>query len=337
MGLMIDGIWKDQWYDTDTSQGEFVRENSRFRNWITRDGKPGPDGVRSFPAEKDRYHLYVSLACPWAHRTLILRSLKKLQPVIPVSIVDPRMLNHGWEFGVSGEETEDGVNGFHFLHQLYTTDNPRYTGRVTVPVLWDKKTQTIVSNESSEIIRMFNSSFDAFTDVDTDYYPEALRSEIDTINQFVYENVNNGVYRCGFATSQSAYEKAFADLFMALDELERRLGKQRYLVGHQITEADWRFFTTLVRFDAVYFSHFKANRKRIIDYPNLYPYLLDLYQQPGIRETVNMDHIKTHYYYSHDMINPGRIVPLGPDLDFEAPHNRDRFTRINTPPGGEPV
>ncbi len=325
MGLMIDGIWKDQWYDTDASKGEFVRENSRFRDWVTKDGRLGPDSSQGDPPETDRYHLYVSLACPWAHRTLIMRSLKKLQQLIPVSTVKPEMLEHGWELGGSGSACEDSVNGFQYLHQLYMAANPKYTGRVTVPVLWDKKNRTIVSNESSEIIRMFNSSFNAFSDVSFDYYPETLRPEIDEINEYVYQYVNNGVYRCGFATTQIAYEEAFSDLFKALDELDRRLSSQRYLVGSQITEADWRLFTTLVRFDAVYYGHFKANLRRIAEYPNLQPYLLDLYQQPGVKETVDMEHIKTHYYYSHQMINPSRIVPSGPKLDFEAPHNRARF------------
>ncbi len=331
MGLVIDGIWKDQWYDTDASKGEFVRENSRFRDWVTPDGTPGPDSAQVFLPEMDRYHLYVSMACPWAHRTLIMRSLKKLQQVIPVTTVKPRMLEHGWELGPSGSTFEDPVNGFQYLHQLYTAANPNYTGRVTVPVLWDKKTRTIVNNESSEIIRMFNRSFDALTDVRFDYYPETLHSEIDEINEYIYQNVNNGVYRCGFATTQVAYEEAFSDLFKALDELDRRLSKQRYLVGNQITEADWRLFTTLVSFDAVYYGQFKANLRRIAEYPNLQPYLLDLYQQPGIKETVDMDHIKTHYYYSHQMINPSRIVPIGPKLDFTATHDRARFDQPDKP------
>jgi putative glutathione S-transferase len=321
VGLIIEGVWKDQWYDTEPNKGEFIRENSRFRDWITRDGNPGPDSQRGYLPERDRYHLYVSLACPWAHRTLILRSLKKLQEIIPVSVVKPHMLEHGWEL----ERSEDSVNGHQYLHQLYTAANPDYTGRVTVPVLWDENTRSIVSNESSEIIRMFNSSFNDYTDVSFDYYPASLRVEIDEINEYVYHNVNNGVYRCGFATTQEAYENAFSGLFSALDKLDQRLSGQRYLVGNQITEADWRLFTTLVRFDAVYYGHFKANLKRIADYTNLQPYLLDLYQQPGIRETVDMEHIKTHYYYSHETVNPSRIVPVGPKLDFEAPHDRDRF------------
>lgn len=321
MGLIIEGVWKDQWYDTDASEGEFIRENSRFRDWITEDGKPGPDSEKGYPPDRDRYHLYVSLACPWAHRTLIFRSLKKLQEIIPVSVVKPHMLEHGWELERSG----DSANRYQYLHQLYTAANPDYTGRVTVPVLWDKKNRTIVSNESSEIIRMFNGSFNDFTDVSFDYYPESLRVEIDEINEYIYHNVNNGVYRCGFATTQSAYEDAFSQLFKALDKLDRRLSSQRYLVGNQITEADWRLFTTLVRFDAVYYGHFKTNLRRIADYPNLQPYLLDLYQQPGINETIDMEHIKSHYYYSHETVNPSRIVPVGPEFDFEAPHDRARF------------
>jgi putative glutathione S-transferase len=325
MGLLIKGRWHDQWYDTRKSKGEFLRTNSQFRNWITADGSAGPSGESGFPAEAGRYHLYVSLACPWAHRTLIFRVLKSLEDIIPVSIVHPYMLDKGWVFDDWKGETADSLYGFNCLHQLYTMANPDYSGRVTVPVLWDSEQETIVSNESSEIIRMLNSAFDDFTPVKTDYYPEELRNEIDSINSRIYETLNNGVYRCGFATTQKAYETAFTELFACLDELESRLSKQRFLIGNRITEADWRLFTTLIRFDAVYYSHFKTNLRRISDYPELYAYTRDLYQQPGIKQTVNLEHIKQHYYYSHETINPTRIVPEGPKLNFEEPHKRDEL------------
>ncbi len=325
MGLLVKGEWRDEWYDTSKSGGEFIRNDAQFRNWVTPDGSAGPSGRDGFVAEAGRYHLYVSLACPWAHRTLIFRRLKRLEEVISVSIVDPHMVQHGWAFTGNFESTVDEVNGHQYLYQLYCQVSRDYSGRVTVPVLWDKQQRTIVNNESSEIIRMFNSAFNAYTGVKEDYYPEALREEIDEINAFIYDDINNGVYRCGFATTQAAYEKGFDRLFRALDEVERRLGQQRYLVGSKITEADWRLFTTLIRFDAVYVGHFKCNRQRIADYPNLSHYLRELYQQRGIAETVNMVHIKQHYYYSHDTINPTRIVPKGPLQDFNAPHDRDRF------------
>jgi len=324
MGLLIEGRWHDQWYDTGKSKGEFLRTNSQFRNWITADGSAGPSGESGFPAEAGRYHLYVSLACPWAHRTLIFRALKSLEDIIPVSIVHPYMLDKGWVFDDWKGETADSLYGFNCLHQLYTRANPVYSGRVTVPVLWDTEQETIVSNESSEIIRMFNSAFADYTLEKTDYYPEELRNEIDSVNARIYESLNNGVYRCGFATSQKAYEAAFTELFACLDELESRLSKQRFLIGNRITEADWRLFTTLIRFDAVYYSHFKTNLRRISDYPELYAYTRDLYQQPGIKQTVNLEHIKQHYYYSHETINPTRIVPEGPELNFEDPHQRDQ-------------
>ena len=323
MGLLIEGRWHDQWYDTRKSKGEFLRTNSQFRNWITADGSAGPSGESGFPAEAGRYHLYVSLACPWAHRTLIFRALKSLEDIIPVSIVHPNMLDKGWVFDDWKGETADSLYGFNCLHQIYTRANPDYSGRVTVPVLWDTELETIVSNESSEIIRMFNSAFADFTPEKTDYYPKELRNEIDSINARIYETLNNGVYRCGFATTQKAYETAFTELFACLDELESRLSKQRFLIGNRITEADWRLFTTLIRFDAVYYSHFKTNLRRISDYPELYAYTRDLYQQPGIKQTVNLEHIKQHYYYSHETINPTRIVPEGPELDLEASHQRE--------------
>ena len=323
MGLLIEGRWHDQWYDTGKSKGEFLRTNSQFRNWITADGSAGPSGESGFPAEAGRYHLYVSLACPWAHRTLIFRALKSLEDIIPVSIVHPYMLDNGWVFDDWKGETADALYGFNCLHQLYTRANPDYSGRVTVPVLWDTEQETIVSNESSEIIRMFNSAFADLTPEKTDYYPEELRNEIDSINARIYEALNNGVYRCGFATTQKAYEAAFTELFACLDELELRLSKQRFLIGNRLTEADWRLFTTLIRFDAVYYSHFKTNLRRISDYPELYAYTRDLYQQPGIKQTVNLEHIKQHYYYSHETINPTRIVPEGPELNFDEAHQRD--------------
>ncbi len=322
MGLLIEGKWHDRWYDTKDNNGEFMREDSQFRSWITPDGSAGPTGIAGFPAEPGRYHLYVSLACPWAHRTLIFLKLKSLEDIIAVSIVHPHMLDQGWVFDDWKGETGDNLYGYKCLHQQYTRAKSEYTGRVTVPVLWDSQRETIVSNESSEIIRMFNSSFNEFTPVKTDYYPEDLLEEIDLINANIYHNLNNGVYRCGFATTQEAYQASFTRLFDCLNELESMLGKQRYLLGGIITEADWRLFTTLIRFDAVYFSHFKTNMRRIRDYPKLSGYVRDLFQQPGIEETVNMEHIKQHYYYSHHTINPSRIVPEGPELNFSVPHQR---------------
>jgi len=311
MGLLIDGVWHDDWYDTKSTGGKFERKASQFKQWITQNGE--------FKPQAGRYHLYVSLACPWAHRTLIFRKLKSLEGLIDVSIVSPHMLQHGWQF-----ESPEPLYGFEYMHQLYTKADACYSGRVTVPVLWDKQKQTIVSNESSEIIRMFNSEFNALTGNTDDYYPEALRSDIDVTNDFVYHAVNNGVYKCGFATTQTAYDEAFDALFDALDMLEMQLEKQRYLVGDSLTEADWRLFTTLIRFDAVYVGHFKCNRQRIADYPQLSNYLRELYQYVDISDTVDMQHIKQHYYYSHESINPTRIVPKGPLLDFNQPHNRDR-------------
>ncbi len=318
MGLLVDGVWRDQWYDTAKSGGRFVRQDSAFRHQVTADGASG------FKAEAGRYHLYVSLACPWAHRTLILRALKGLGALIPVHVVDPFMGADGWHFA----DTPEPLLGARFLHQVYTAANPAYTGRVTVPVLWDSRTRTIVSNESAEIIRMLNTAFDGVGgDPSVDLYPEPLRAAIDAVNAEVYPSINNGVYRCGFATTQDAYEEAFEELFAALDRLDARLTNQRYLVGGRVTEADWRLFTTLVRFDAVYVGHFKCNRRRIADYPNLSNYLLELYQIPGTAETVNFDHIKRHYYASHATINPTGIVPAGPALDLMAPHDRDRLRR----------
>ena len=323
MGLLVDGTWHDKWYDTSKTGGRFVRTEAQFRNWITADGSAGPSGEGGFEAESGRYHLYVSYACPWAHRTLIFRQLKGLTEHISYSAVDPLMLENGWEFG--RDELRDPLYDLKFMHQIYTKTKADYSGRVTVPVLWDKKRETIVNNESAEIIRMLNSAFNDLTGNQDDYYPQALHSDIDKVNDFVYDRVNNGVYKCGFATTQAAYEEAFDELFAALDELEQRLAGQRYLAGSQLTEADWRLFTTLVRFDPVYVGHFKANLKRIADYPNLYNYLRELYQHPGVQQTVNMTHIKKHYYASHKTINPTGVIPKGPALDLTAPHDRRKF------------
>jgi putative glutathione S-transferase len=327
MGLLVDGTWQDDTgkeFGSRNKDGHFVRTTTTFRNFVTADGSPGPTGKGGFPAEPGRYHLYVSLACPWAHRTLIFRKLKKLEAAISLSVMAALLSRKGWEFGTEPGATLDTVNGKSTLADIYLLADPRYNGRASVPVLWDKKQLTIVSNESSEIIRMLNSAFDAFTDVHTDYYPVELRAEIDRINEIVYPNVNNGVYRAGFATTQAAYEEAARALFATLDQLEERLSRQRYLVGRRITEADWRLFTTLVRFDAVYYSHFKCNVRRITDYPNLWSYLRDLYQVPGVAETVSLDHIKRHYYGSHRNLNPSGIVPIGPLIDFTLPHDRSR-------------
>lgn len=322
MGLLVEGKWSTDWYDTKTTQGHFVRKAPLFRNWVTKDGNAGPSGESGFKAEIGRYHLYVSLACPWAHRTLIFRSLKGLEEVISVSVVNAFMGDEGWSFNPGDSVIPDTVNNIHHLHQIYTLAQADYTGRVTVPVLWDKKRNTIVSNESSEIIRMLNSAFNDIGANSVDYYPKDLREEIDELNDLIYPNINNGVYRAGFATTQDAYEEAVADVFNTLNILEKRLSKQRYLTGPDITEADWRLFTTLVRFDAVYVGHFKCNIHRIIDYPNLWAYLRDLYQVPCVAKTVNIEHIKSHYYGSHESINPTLVVPVGPSIDFMEPHNR---------------
>jgi len=319
MGLLVEGKWQDKWYDTKSTGGRFVRRKSQFREWVTADGSSG------FKAEPGRYHLYVSLACPWAHRTLIFRKLKKLEGVISLSIVDPLMEENGWEFSDYESSIEDSVNGSDYLHQIYTTAKPDYTGRVTVPVLWDKEKKTIVNNESSEIILMLNSEFDEFGNSTQDFYPPELRDEIDQINEVVYHNINNGVYKCGFATTQQAYEEAFNNLFSTLDQIENILSKKRYIVGDKLTLADWRLFTTLLRFDSVYYTHFKCNLRRIEEYPNLSNYLRELYQYPGVEETVNFKHIKEHYFKSHKTINPTGIVPSGPELDLSTPHNRSKL------------
>jgi glutathionyl-hydroquinone reductase len=323
MGLLVDGVWQED--VSRTKDGHFIRPTTRFRNFVTADGSAGPSGEGGFAAERGRYHLYVSLACPWAHRTLIFRALKKLDEVISVSVTEPLYGKTGWEFGSTPGTTPDTVNGKNTLAEIYLLADPRYSGRVSVPVLWDKKRRTIVNNESAEIIRMLNSAFDAFTEIKIDYYPQALRAEIDRINDLVYPNVNNGVYRAGFATSQAAYQEAARGVFSVLDQLEERLSRQRYLAGRQITEADWRLFTTLIRFDVVYYSHFKCNLRRIADYPNLWNYLRELYQVPRIAETVSIEQIKRHYYGSQRQVNPTGIVPIGPLIDFRAPHDRNRF------------
>ncbi len=323
MGLLVNGAWQED--ISRTKEGRFIRPAAALHNFVTRDGSAGPSGEGGFPAEAGRYHLYVSLACPWAHRTLIFRALKKLEPIISASITEPLYGKTGWEFSTARGGTLDTVNGKATLAEIYLLADPHYTGRVSVPVLWDKKRRTIVNNESSEIIRMLNSAFDAFTDVHTDYYPAGLRGEIDAVNKLVYPNINNGVYRAGFATSQQAYEEAARAIFEAFDKIEECLARQRYLVGRQLTEADWRLFTTLVRFDTVYYSHFKCNLRRVADYPNLWNYTRDLYQVAGIAETVSIDHIKRHYYGSQRQVNPTGIVPIGPTIDFAAPHDRNRF------------
>lgn len=327
MGLLVDGQWHDVWYSTKETGGKFERSQSQFRNWVTRDGSPGPSGRGGFKAEPGRYHLYVSLACPWAHRTLILRKLKKLEDVLSISVVHHFLGKDGWTFLAEDGGTGDHLYGLPFLRDLYTRADPHYSGRVTVPVLWDKQLETIVSNELAEIIRMLNSAFDAWGDASVDFYPEALRGEIDALNAVIYPAVNNGVYRAGFATTQQAYEEAFDELFAALDTLEDRLSSERYLTGERITEADWRLFTTLLRFDPVYVGHFKCNLRRIADYPNLSNYLRDLYQVPGVSGTVDIAHIKKHYYGSHETINPTRIVPKGPQIDYAAAHDRARFRK----------
>ncbi len=323
MGQLVAGVWKNEWYDTASTGGAFKRSTAKFRNWITADGSAGPSGDPGFAAQSGRYHLYVSYACPWAHRTLIFRILKGLQDHIGVSAVHPDMLEDGWSFdtGFPGA-MGDNLYGLAFARDVYLKADPLISGRVTVPILWDKERETVVSNESSEIIRMFNSAFDDITGNTDDYWPVALQSQIEEINARVYDTVNNGVYKAGFATSQKAYDAGVGPLFDSLDWLDGLLGENRYLTGDRITEADWRLFTTLVRFDLVYHLHFKCNRARIVDYPNLWGYLRELYQWSGVAETVRFDHIVRHYHYSHDTINPNRIIPINPVLDFDAPHSR---------------
>ena len=323
MGLLIDGVWHDQWYDTESSGGKFRRTAAKFRNWITADGRAGASGRSGFKAESGRYHLYVSYACPWAHRTLIFRKLKGLQDHVGISVVHPDMLSDGWTFNTDNAGANgDMLYGLPFARDIYTKADPTFSGRVTVPILWDKERETIVSNESSEIIRMFNSAFDGMTGNIDDYWPIALRDDIAPVNDRIYDTLNNGVYKSGFATTQAAYDAAVYPLFDTLDWLEQRLSKQRYLMGDTLTEADWRLFTTLVRFDPVYHLHFKCNLRRLVDYTNLWAYTRALYQWPGVAETVNMEHIVRHYHYSHESINPHRIIPINPQIDFEAAHER---------------
>ena len=323
MGQLVNGVWKDEWYDTDAHGGEFVRSNAKYRNWITADGTPGHTGEGGFKPDSGRYHLYVSYACPWAHRALIFRQLKDLQDHIGVSVVHPDMLGEGWEFrqdfpGTTGDRLFDSD----YLRDIYLKANPNASGRVTVPVLWDRERETIVSNESADIIRMFNAAFNALTGNEDDYWPEHLRDRIEAVNSRIYDSVNNGVYKAGFATSQAAYDKAVGPLFDSLDWIEGLLARTRYLTGDTITEADWRLFTTVVRFDSVYHTHFKCNRRRIVDYPNLWGWARELYQWPGVAQTVRPDHYVRHYYYSHKTVNPHRIIPIGPDEDWTAPHGR---------------
>ncbi len=323
MGLLVDGAWKDAWYDTDATGGRFERDKARFRNWITPDGAPGPSGDGGYAAESGRYHLYVSYACPWAHRTLIFRKLKGLEPHIGVSVVHPDMLGEGWEFRTDFDgATGDTLYGSDYAREIYLKADPQMTGRVTVPILWDRQREAVVSNESAEIIRMLGSAFDDLTGDRQDFWPEAQREDIEKVSARIYDTVNNGVYKAGFATTQEAYDAAVGPLFDSLDWLEDRLSSKRYLMGGEITEADWRLFTTLIRFDLVYHLHFKCNRARIIDYPSLWGYLRELYQWPGVAETVRFDHIVRHYHYSHDTINPHRIIPINPVLDLDSPHGR---------------
>ena len=328
MGLLVEGVWRDDSHDTARMKdGRFNRPTTKFRNWVTPDGSPGPSGDGGFAAQAGRYHLYVSLACPWAHRAIIYRRLKGLENAISMSVTSWHMGEQGWTFDTGEGSTGDAINGAQKLQEIYLRAEPKYTGRVSVPALWDKQRNTIVSNESSEIIRMLNSAFDALTNVRADFYPAELRPAIDRVNELVYPNVNNGVYRSGFATTQAAYEEAFRNVFGALDDIETILSRQRYVAADRLTEADWRLFPTLIRFDAVYYSHFKCNLRRIVDYPNLSNYLRDLYQVPGVADTVSIEHIKKHYYMSQRKVNPTGIVPLGPELDFFAPHDRGRFSR----------
>ena len=326
MGQLVDGTWRDEWYDTSATDGKFVRKSAAYRNWIIPDGEAGPSGNGGFKAEADRYHLYVSFACPWAHRTLIFRALKGLEDLIPISVVHPDMLSDGWTFSTDFPgATGDRLMGHAFARDIYRAADPHTSGRVTVPILWDKKKGTIVSNESSEIIRMFNSAFNGLTGNTDDYWPVALRDKIEAVNARIYDTLNNGVYRAGFATTQSAYDGAVHEVFETLDWLEEHLGYNRYLMGDRVTEADWRLLPTLLRFDLVYHLHFKCNRRRIVDYPNLWAYTRELYQMPGIAETVHFDHFVRHYHYSHDTINPHRIIPINPVIDWSEPHRREKM------------
>jgi len=316
MGLLVDGEWHDQWYDTDKTGGRFIRSDSQYRNWITPDGSPGPTGEGGFKAEPNRYHLYISYACPWASRAMIMRSLKGLEDIISVSVVNPLMAEHGWTFDPAPGVVKDPVMDANYLHQIYTKNDPDYSGRVTVPVLWDLRQEQIVNNESADIIRMFNSAFEGLGSSDYDYVPDEFSDAIDEVNEEIYETVNNGVYKTGFATEQDVYEEEVTKLFDELDKIDDHLETNEFLVGDQVTEADWRLFTTLVRFDSVYYGHFKCNIKRLVDYDNLWRYTRELYNWPGVKKTVDFDHIKEHYYRSHETINPNGIVPKGPEIDW---------------------
>lgn len=331
MGLLIDGIWRDQWHETKKSGGRFIREESQFRNWVTPDGEAGMTGKSGFNAESGRYHLYVSAACPWSHRTLIFRQLKGLTAMIGMSVVNPLMAEQGWTFAPGRGVIADPILGAEYMHQIYTAADSKYSGRVTVPVLWDKKNKTIVSNESPHIIRMFNSAFDHLGARPGNYYPAELHEEIEALNNTIYHKINNGVYKAGFATTQAAYQEAVLGVFECLELVERRLTERRYLMGDRVTECDWRLFVSLIRFDAVYVSHFKCNIRRIEDYSNISQYMRELYQWPGIAETVDMTSCKLHYYQSHATINPNKIVPVGPALDFTAPHDRGHLASIHQP------
>ena len=324
MGHLLNGTWRDEWYDTSKTGGAFERTTAGFRNWVTPDGAPGPSGAGGFAAESGRYHLFVSYACPWAHRTLIFRALKGLEDHIDISVVHPDMLSDGWTFATDFPgATGDRLFGLPYLRDIYTRAVPDVSGRVTVPILWDKKTGQIASNESSEIIRMFNTTFDGLTGNRLDFWPEDLRAGIEAVNDRIYHGVNNGVYRAGFATTQAAYDAAVAEVFETLDWAEDHLSRHRYLMGDRVTEADWRFLPSLLRFDPVYHGHFKCNRRRIADYQNLSGYMRELYQWPGVAATVFPDHYIRHYHYSHDTINPNRIIPIGPKIDLTTPHGRD--------------
>ncbi|MCS4487761.1 glutathione S-transferase family protein [Streptococcus sciuri] len=316
MGLLVNGVWQQQSLEELSKNGNFVKPDAAFKNWVTADGSAGPTGVGGFKAEKGRYHLVVSYACPWASRTLVMRVLKDLEDIVSLSVVNPLMLEQGWTFEAGDKVVADPIMGADYLHQLYTLSNPDYTGRVSVPILWDKKTGQIVSNESADIMRMFNSAFNDLTGNQVDYYPESLREQIEQMNEWIYTTFNQGVYKAGMASSQSAYEKAVTDVFETMEKLNQLFTKQTYLLGDKVTEADWRLFTTLVRFDAVYYGHFKCNLKRLVDFPNLWNYTKRLYHQPKIADTVHLDHVKIHYYGSHRHINPTGIVPLGPDIDW---------------------
>lgn len=322
MGLLVDGHWQDKWYDTQSTGGRFVRGEAQFRHWVTADGSAGPTGEAGFKAEAGRYQLYVWLACPWASRTLIFRVIKGLRDMMAVSVVHPCMAEHGWTFDPAPGVTRDPVADSRYLYELYLRADASYTGRVTVPLLWDLQRDTIVSNESADIIRMFNSAFDSVGAKAGDYAPARWLPRIDAINAEIYDRVNNGVYKAGFATEQAVYEREVRALFAELDRLEHLLSRQRYLLGEHVTEADWRLFTTLIRFDAVYYGHFKCNLRRLVDYPNLWSYTRELYQWPGVAQTVDFSHIQQHYYRSHKTIDPNGIVPLGPQLDLSRPGDR---------------